>query len=185
MVCIASLVAETDVGIHKTNVCLLLYQSLFLSTMLFNSQTWSNLRKNDLEQLRIIQSKFLKKIIGVPNSACSAFTYLELGVIPMEYEIHKRQIKYLQRILQLEGGDPVREVFMFQMHQRQNGIMENNWWSDVSELMVRYEIDCSLEEIRTMTKEQFKKLVNTKVENVAFLDLISQCKGKKKTQDLE
>ena len=103
----------------------------------------------------------------------------------MEYEIHKRQLKYLQRILQLEQGDPVREAFNFQLHQRQNGVMENNWWSGVSELIARYDIDSTLEEIQTMTKEQFKKLVNSKVESVALLELTSECKAKKKTQDLE
>ena len=48
MITIASLMAEIEVGVHHVNIMLLLYRSLFLSTMLFNSQTWSNLRQKIL-----------------------------------------------------------------------------------------------------------------------------------------
>ena len=182
--CIASLVAETDLGVHKINVCLLLYQSLFLSTMLFNSQTWSNLRKKDLEDLKTLQCKFLKKIIGVPNSTCNAFTFLELGVLPIEQEIHKRQLMYLQRILQLDEDDPVKKVFEFQCCQSQTD-GERNWWSGIKELMEKYEIEESLEEIKNMSKEVFKNAVNLKVRMVALEELRTECQSKKKTSELE
>ena len=183
MVCISSLLAETDLGIHKINVSLLLYQSLFLSTMLFNSQTWSNIRKKDIDDLHKVQSKFLKKVIGVPSSTCNSFIYLELGVLPIEYEIHKRQLVYLQRILQLDEQDPVRKVFNFQYSESLNENKENNWWSGVSKLLVRYSIEKSVDQIKDMTKEAFKKLVNSAVTKVAFDNLVAECNTKKKTME--
>ena len=183
MVCISSLLAETDLGIHKINVSLLLYQSLFLSTMLFNSQTWSNIRKKDIDDLHRVQSKFLKKVIGVPSSTCNSFIYLELGVLPIEYEVHKRQLTYLQRILQLDEEDPVRKVFDFQYTESLNENKESNWWSGVSKLLVRYSIDKSVDQIKDMTKEAFKKLVNSAVKKVAFDNLVAECKTKKKTME--
>ena len=62
MITIMALMSETEVGEHYINVMLLLYRSLFLSTMLFNSQTWSKLRKKDIDALKLIQLKFLKRI---------------------------------------------------------------------------------------------------------------------------
>ena len=47
MITVASLLAETEVGTHHVDIMLLLYRCLFLATILFNSQTWSNLRKKD------------------------------------------------------------------------------------------------------------------------------------------
>ena len=111
MITIASLMAETEVGIHHVNVMLLLYRALFLSTILFNSSTWSNLRKKDLDSLKVLQLKFLKRIIGVASSTCNAFIYLELGILPINFEIEKRQLLYLFRILQLEESDPVLKLF--------------------------------------------------------------------------
>ena len=49
MITIVSLMAENDVGIHHVSIILLLYRALFLSTMLFNSQTWSNIRCDDVK----------------------------------------------------------------------------------------------------------------------------------------
>ena len=69
--------SETDVGVHRISTMLLLYRSLFLSTMLFNSQTWSKIRQMD--KLRTLQLKFLKRIAGVAVSTSNAFMYLELG----------------------------------------------------------------------------------------------------------
>ena len=111
MISINSIMAETDVGYHKISVSLLLYQSLFLSTMLFNSQTWSKLRKKDIEQMKNIQLKLLKRIVGVAKSTCNAFLFLELGVLPIEFEIRKRQLMFLYRIVNLEESDPVFRMF--------------------------------------------------------------------------
>ena len=111
MITIASVMAETEVGIHYVNIMLLLYRALFLSTVLFNSSTWSNLRKKDLDSLKTLQLKFLKRIVGVASSTCNAFVYLELGVLPINFEIEKRQLMYLHRILQLESTDPVWKLF--------------------------------------------------------------------------
>ena len=111
MITIVSLMSETEVGIHHVSVMLLLYRALFLSTVLFNSSTWSNLRKKDLDSLKTLQLKFLKRIVGVASSTCNAFVYLELGVLPINFEIEKRQLMYLHRILQLEPTDPVWKLF--------------------------------------------------------------------------
>ena len=107
LITIVSLIAETEVGIHHVSVMLLLYRALFLSTVLFNSSTWSNLRQKDLNSLKTLQLKFLKRIVGVASSTSNAFIYLELGVLPINFEIEKRQLMYLHRILQLESTDAV------------------------------------------------------------------------------
>ena len=65
MITIHALIAENNVGSHTINVLLLLYQSLFLSTILFNSQTWSKLREEDLDKLQVLQLRYLKRAIGV------------------------------------------------------------------------------------------------------------------------
>ena len=91
MISIEAIMDDLQLGTHTVSVYLLLYHSLFLSTMLFNSQAWSNLTKKDLENLQTCQLKMLKKIFGGARSTSNAFTFLELGVLPISYEIHKRR----------------------------------------------------------------------------------------------
>ena len=54
-ICISALIQETNLGMHEISVWLLLYRALFLSTVLFNSQTWSCLRQKDLDKLKVIE----------------------------------------------------------------------------------------------------------------------------------
>ena len=178
MVMIASLMAETEVGVHHVSVMLLLYRALFLSTMLFNSQTWSNLRKKDIVELRTLQLKYLKRTVGVASSTSNAFIFLELGVLPIEFEIEKRQLMYLHRILQLESTDPVSRMF-YEM-RRLNDAGEKNWWSGVQPCLQKYNLpDISV--IKEMSKDSFAHKVKFAVTESALGQLLEECRGLKKT----
>ena len=183
MVTIAALMSEVNVGIHTMSTNLLLYRSLFLSTMLFNSQTWSNLRSQDIKDLRTVQLKFLKRILGVGSSTANAFTFLELGVLPIEHEIAKRQIMYLHRVLQLEESDPVRIMMTNMMSFHEAG--ERNWWSDVVTKMQEYELSVDLEEIQSLSKDVFRKRTREAVEKKALAELLTECTALKKTSQLQ
>ena len=182
MISISSLIKETNLGIYEVQVWLLLYRSLFISTVLFNSQTWSRIRKKDIEQLQIAQLKFLKRILNLPSSTPNSFLFLELGVLPIESEIHKRQLMYLHRILMLPEEDPVHQMFTNQVAFAEKG--ESNWWSQVKQLLVKYNLSQNLDEIKNLSKMTFKGMVNKAVTSTAFEDLKNQCASLKKTADL-
>ena len=179
---LSSLMAETEVGIHKVNIMLLLYRCLFLSTVLFNSSTWSNLRKKDLDCLRTLQLKFLKRVVGVASSTCNAFIFLELGVLPINYEIEKRQLMYLYRILQLEQTDPVCQLFWEMVKMSEAG--EKNWWTGVQSSLLKFNLPSDLNEIQEMTKDSFSKLVKAAVNETALRQLLEECQSLKKTATL-
>ena len=161
---------------------LLLYRSLFVSTVLFNSQTWSGIRKKDIDQLQIVQLKFLKRILNLPSSTPNSFLFLELGVLPIEKEIHKRQLMYLHRILMLPEEDPVYQMFTNLVEFTDKG--ESNWWSQVKPFLVKYNLPQSLDEIKNLSKVTFKGMVNRAVATTVFEELKVECGSLKKTADL-
>ena len=182
MIIISALMSEVDVGIYRISSFLLLYYSLFLATMLFNSQTWSNIRKQDIKALTAIQLKFLKRIVGVSYSTSNSFIFLELGVLPIEHEIGRRQIMFLYSILQLEDGDPVKLMFWNLVSLHEAG--ESNWWTEVVKKMVRYSLACDLDEIKSVSKNVFSNRVKKAVTDAAFMELKENCFSLKKTSDL-
>ena len=182
MLTITSLMAETNVGVHHVSTMLLLYRSLFLSTMLFNSQTWSKIRQKQMDKLRTQQLKFLKRIIGVGSYTSNAFIFLELGVLPIEFEIDKRKLMYLHRILNLEDTDPVYVTFLNMMSFHKAG--EENWWSGVEEALERYKLPSDLNKIKEMGKDVFRDMVNKAVTKLAFEKLVLECHSQKKTATL-
>ena len=183
MVTITALMAEREVDVHRVSIMLLLYRALFISTMLFNSQAWSKLRKKDINSLQTLQLKYLKRVLGVASSTANAVVYLELGVLPIQYEIELRQLMFLHRILNLEDEDPVHEMFTNQTTLAEAG--EENWWSGVKLLLNKYELTETLDEIKTMSKGRFRWLVKKAVEKVALEQLQLECSLLKKTSNLK
>ena len=154
MVSIEAIMTDLNLGTHTVSVYMLLYQALFLSTMLFNSQAWSNLTKKDIENLQTCQLKMLKRITGGARCTSNAFTFLELGVLPILYEIHKRQLSFLHHILNLAEDDPVKKMYN-NMKQLPG---EKNWYNCVVRLLETYNIAMSEEEIKTKPKVTFKQI---------------------------
>ena len=181
MINIEALMLEVQLGRHTIRVHLLLYNSLFIPSILFNSQAWSNLTEKETNKLQAIQIKFLKKVMRAPSSMCNAFTFLELGIMPIKYEIHRRQLLFLHHIISLGGDDPVRKL----LNNMKSLPGQNCWWSNVSKLQKSYSVEMSDEQIATMTKEAYRRIVNKSVKKVAFRNLVRECKEKSKTKDLQ
>ena len=177
MVSIAALLAETSLGIHHVSVYLLLYRSLFLSSTLFNAQAWSYLSEKELQPLVNLQVRLLKGMLGVPSSTATCFTFLELGILPLKYEIHKRQITFLHHILTLTDEDPVKRLF----RQMQLYPQCKNWAKNVDELMATYEIQGDEKVIKEMDKKAFARTVSINIKMKALEELNNECKNKSKT----
>ena len=135
----------------------------------------------NVSALTTIQMRYLKKMMGVRQATANSFVYLELGVLPIKYEIHKRQISFLYHIIHLRDDDPVKMVWRNQTQLPEH----NNWWSGVKRLMINYGIQYEEEEIKNLSKYAFKKQVKTAVNQKAFEDLRKDCESKKRTQNIQ
>ena len=112
----------------------------------------------EMKNLSILQLKYLKRMLQVPSSTQNISVLLELGIKPVEQEIHIRQLGFLYHILSLEEDDPVRKVYQQQKLYHK----EKNWY-EARELLKKYSINKSEEEILTMGRHRWKTLVKTKV----------------------
>ena len=131
-----SLCNDLTLGHHYLSSALLLYKVIFLAAVLVNSQVWTNITKSQIKQLTTIQLKYLKRTLQVPDSTPNAFTFLELGVLPIEHEIHRRQLMFLHHIHTLPTDDPVSKI----LQQQKLLPNEKNWWNKVSSLLVEYDL---------------------------------------------
>ena len=168
--CIVSAIAlcsEVTLGTFTVQTLLLLYKCLYLAVTLYNSQAWSKLTNNDIASLQTNQLKFLKRIFHAPSSTPNAITFLETGTLPVIHEINIRRLNFLYHILTLEEKDPVKSVYEQQLEYE----CEPNWANDMIEVKAKYEIWSSNEEITTMSKERWKRLVKKQVRTVALREL--------------
>ena len=100
---ILSILEELCFGKYFFKVAKILRDSLFINSILLNSEVWYNLSKSNIEDLEKLDNILLKKICEIPSSAPSAFLHLELGTVPIRFILKTRRLLFLQYILQ-EGG---------------------------------------------------------------------------------
>ena len=83
-----SVCSEITMGIYTIQTLMLLYRSIFLSVVLYNAQAWSKLSADNINSLQVVQLSYLKRMLHAPTSTSNAITFLETGVLPIEFEIH-------------------------------------------------------------------------------------------------
>ena len=134
-----------------------------------------------MELLGSIQVKVLRKILNARRMTSTSFLFLELGILPLKYEVHIRQLTFLHHIVNLDERDPVKLVW------RSLSMLPEyrNWWSETKDLMDRYKIELEEEEIVSMSEGTYKKLVREKVKNLAFDELKKDVASKTKTRNLD
>ena len=165
-----SLCGEITMGVYTIDTLLLLYCSVFLAVLLYNSQAWSNLTTSNIHDLQVIQLKYLKRMLHAPSSTSNPLTFLETGTLPIENEIHMRQLNFLYHILTLEDGDPVKTTY----RQQLNYPYEPNWGNAIVQLKLKYAISETDEEISQSSKEGWKRLVKARVKSFALQELLDK-----------
>ena len=120
--------------------------------------------KNDYETLKSLQLNYLRGIMELPKGASIAALYLELGILPIKYEIEMRQILYLKKVLGKKPDDPVllayKEMLKFDS--------EDNWANNLLGLRKLYNLPLNDENVKKMKTEDWKLLVKNTLKRDAF-----------------
>ena len=103
---------EAQFSSNQLSAMLLLCGSVFLSRLIFNCETWSTVRKSEVESPQKAQLRYLRNMMEVANSTPVAGTFLELGILPIQFEIDMRKLNFLWKILQEENDDPVKPMYV-------------------------------------------------------------------------
>ena len=73
MISTLSLASEITLGVHLIKTMVSLYRIMFVVT--FNAGVWNNLTSTQISKLKVVQLKFLKRILHSPPSTTNCFIY--------------------------------------------------------------------------------------------------------------
>jgi hypothetical protein len=109
---ITSILQEMCFGPYYFEVALVLRNSLFLSSILVNSEAWYGLTEDEKSDLEKQDEILLRKILDCPSNSPKCTLYLETGCKPIRFMIMMRQIMFLNYTY-TEGGKriPNQKVF--------------------------------------------------------------------------
>ena len=103
-----ALCKEIKFGKRQIENMLVLYKAVFLPRLNYNCEAWSNLYKDDYMMLRNAQLNYLRYVMEVSRVVPIAALHLDLGVLPIRYEIEMRQLLFLKGVLSKDPCDPVK-----------------------------------------------------------------------------
>jgi hypothetical protein len=76
-----------------------------------SSEAWVNLTEKNIRGLEQTDEILLAKILESDSNTSNILKYLELGIYPIRFEIMKREVIFLQYILQQERSSMMFGVF--------------------------------------------------------------------------
>ena len=154
---------------------------MFLPRLIYNAEAWSSLTEANIHCLQKAQLHYLRRVLEIPKSTPTAALFLDLGILPIQYEIEKKQLLYMKCVLEKNASNRVQQT-NYQMLEYQG---ENNWANHTTFLRRKYNLplnDCNL---LSMSKQQWKTFVTGRIKHHAIKHLTSQCETNRKTMHLK
>ena len=170
----------TFFGKYYFEVAMVLRSSLFLSSILLNSEAWINLSNKNVRVLEQVDEMLLNQILKCPQNTSNAMKYLELGIYPIRFEIMKRKLLFLQYILKLEQSSMLYQI----LKVTQEKSIKNDFVKVCEDYLEKMKINLTFADIENMSKRKFKKLIKEKVKKLAFEYLLALKNNQEKTKEI-
>ena len=161
---------STYYGKFYFEVAMILRDSLFLSSILLNSEAWVNYKENDIRILEQCDELLFSRILDCDGKTSNTMKYLELGAIPIRFLIMKRKILFLQYILKQDKKSMMYNI----LKAIQDKPMKNDFVSTCKKYMETLKINSSFKEIEKMSKFQLRRILMEKIKNEALAYLRNQ-----------
>ena len=175
---IMALLEKISLGVHYFKIGLLLRESIFLSSVLFNSEVWFGLTSADIERLEATDRDLLRRMLKVPNSTPIAGIYLELGCLRIGTIIKARRINYLHYLINVNQSEMLSRVFFAQWLHPESG----DWVNQVKQDLFDFKIVCDLDLIKSKSAKAFKHMVRKKAYSYEFNQLMSMKQERSKSK---
>ena len=179
---IMCMLEKISLGKHYFKIALILRESLFLSSVLTNSEVWYRVTQSEIEELETLDRSLLKRIFSCPSSTPTSALYLESGSIRIGTILKARRINYLQYLLKLPKSEMLSKIFYCQLY----GKNPHDWSEQVKKDLVDLNLTTNLQKIESMSQFSWKNLAKRKVKVFELEKLleIKHLKNKSKMKSL-
>ena len=85
---------EVSLGAYFFQIAKLLRETLFLSVMLLNGETWINLSKKNIDNLERMDKILIRKVLDLPRSTSLSALFLEMGCVSVREILRAKRLMY-------------------------------------------------------------------------------------------
>ena len=108
---VSQIVNESPLGRWRTKSGLLLRKAMLVNSMLFNSEAWHGIVKDDIKILSRVDESLLQGLLSAHSKTPIKAFFLETGQIPITYIWASRRLNYLHTILKRNQNEITRKVY--------------------------------------------------------------------------
>ena len=168
---INAILEEIPLGKYRVEIGLKLRQAMLINGILFNSEAWHGVRKEDMKKLEKIDEILLRSLMGSHQKTPLEFLYLETGTLPISFIIMIRRITYLQTLLTRNDEELTKRILMEQRKNPTNGDFIELVKEDFIKIGKCF--DENMENFIVKTpKKAFKRYIKNLVQVAAFQTLV-------------
>ena len=178
---IMQILEEITFGPYETEVFLRLRDSLFISTVLHDSEAWYNMTEQDVKTLEDCDLMVLRQYFSLHSKCAKELPHLELGALPLRFVIMQKRILYLNYLLNESEEALIHQFLISQWKSPVKG----DWCTLVQKDLEDLDIELSLEEIRNTPKEELKIFLSEIVKEKAFQYLMEKKELHSKMKNLK
>lgn len=120
-----------------------LYRSKVIPCALYGCETWSNMTQKDMYEIQKLQHYCMKKIQCLPAQTRSLMCESMLGFTKLTFEIDKRKLYFLHRLINLPDSSATKQIFlrrMFTCVQASNNTVKLGFIPDIINILTKYGI---------------------------------------------
>ena len=165
---VMNILEKVTLGSHYYKTAILLRESIFLSALLINSESWHGVTAENINQLESLDKLLLGKILKTPISTPTEAMYLELGILRIRTIVKARRINFLHYLLNRKETEMISQVFSVQWSRPD----KNDWSILVKQDLSDFNLDANLSNIKRKSKWSFKNLVRIKAQEYEFNQLM-------------
>ena len=160
---ILGMLKEVSFGYHFFTIAMLFRNSKLVNGMLYSIETLYGMTHDHIKKLEQCDHLFLRKVFNCISSTAIESFYLEANILPFRHIIIARRLMFYWSILQKSESELVRQV----LRTQQLSPVKNDWTLQISADLDMCGITLTELEISQMTKYTFKRLVKTKITELA------------------
>jgi hypothetical protein len=176
---ISALLRDIPLGRKRIRVGIELRNAWFINGCFFNSEVWTGYSPSDLKDLETIDHKIMKVITGAQAKVPTEMLYLETGQLEISHIMTVRRLMYLHNILSRHKSELIHKTFKA-MKQKP---VKDDWIHLVTKDLMKIDMTLENEEdIKNVSKNQFKTIVKERVRKYAFEELENTKKNHSKVK---
>ena len=162
-----SILKEIGYGSFYVKTGIIYRDAILKPKLLLNSEVWHGVTLQQVSELEEVDRTYLRTILRSHSKVAIECLHFETGTLPLKYELMKRRLMYLWKILHVEETELISRVYNSQLLSSHPG----DWVRLVQQDKSALGLELPDEDIKKLSKNRYKKLVEKKIENYALVQL--------------